>query len=217
MGSVNRCAPNNMGTYRSKRRAKTHMNAGFRPDQGAKVRPSCRLLAVKHRPPDRGGQPLPARTGRPTSKLRCSAYSGRSTAGYEQRTRPNPGIWLARLVALKQSLARLSFRTVRLAGERQKQDRSRLGRGGAAHRVSATLSESWSTLRRWPPASVMTGERPAKAEAALHDLTVAKSKRVRPPQNRRMSALRAFETTMPGGVCARAAGLTAPQRLRQST
>lgn len=159
----------------------------------------------------------PARTGRPTSKLRCSAYSGRSTAGYEQRTRPNPGIWLARLVALKQSLARLSFRTVRLAGERQKQDRSRLGRGGAAHRVSATLSESWSTLRRWPPASVMTGERPAKAEAALHDLTVAKSKRVRPPQNRRMSALRAFETTMPGGVCARAAGLTAPQRLRQST
>lgn len=47
-----------MGTYQSKRKAKTHMNAGFRPDQGAKVRPSCRLLAVKHRPPDRGGQPL---------------------------------------------------------------------------------------------------------------------------------------------------------------
>jgi hypothetical protein len=50
----------------------------------------------------------------------------------------------------------------------------------------------------WSSASLVNAEGPAEAALpALRDVTVAKSKHLRPPQERHRSTPRAFETTMP--------------------
>jgi DNA-binding response OmpR family regulator len=69
-------------------------------------------------------------------------------------------------------------------------------RGGVARHVSAAQSESGPTLRTRSPASVMSDEGPTKA--ATGDVTVAKSRHLRPPQDRHRSTSRAFENTMRG-------------------
>ncbi len=81
-------------------------------------------------------------------------------------------------------------------------------RGGVARPVSAAPSESGSTLRTSSPASVMSAEGPTKA--AMRDVTVAKSRHLRPPQDRHRSTWRAFENTM---RCAHAIGHDPPARL----
>ena len=53
------------------------------------------------------------------------------------------------------------------------------------------------------PASLLSAE--GSAEATLRDVTLAKPKRLRPPQDRHMSTPRAFETTMPRPAAAVAA------------